>query len=297
MGARIGFSFEDPMVEAAVLWGRGSPRAALPAGGGDVALALQALFPGGSFVLYDPDEDRLAFAREKAAAAPDEALALCQTGEAEAIWRVFRAFVRELVAPEEVVKAALSGDSQAYGRITSHPAWPLAFEGALSDAVIGAVFGEGSRGPSGGWAGWIRAALEAGLAAPDASRNPWLHHVLLGAFPEGALPPWRALPPAPEHRFSYLRGGPGDVPDLDLCDLVVISGLFDGPSEDDLAVAGRVLSAKMRPNAVLLVRSVDPRATPEEAFDGFLFDAEWARSLHDSERGMVWGKVAVGVKR
>jgi len=318
-GLKFAVVREDPELELTVMRAREVRRVLLVASGGCTALTLPCVQPSIEVTAFDLNPRQLEHVREKAAAAaagelrrlnvddPDEA-GLSQCGEFEGLFRTLRQMMLTFVAPAAELDrffcvpaagaaTAASGPAERAAQVaawTSHRYWPALFESCFTDGLLHAMFGPAAtqHARPGSYPGYFRALFERGLRRDDAAHNPFLQHVLLGAYR-----------PADAPRFVRERGGRvpelvlgslPEVPDLDRFDLYSLSNVFDW-SDDALVVewAAR-LKAAARPGSVVLLRQLNNTRDLRRHFaPEFRFDDALGRSLQAADRSLFYNRVEV----
>ncbi len=316
---------EDPVVELSLLADvrRGASTAALLiASGGCTALTVAAARPDVALTLLDANPAQLALVERKRAAlaahAPgsaarrrtfgvdaDDAASLSGCGNFESLFRGLRAVLDDLVMPAAERRALLAGDGGA-GALTGNRYWPVAFEMFFSDAMLEAMFGPEAtqHADKGSYPAYFRRVVERALAGgaggAPARANPYLHHVLLGHYLDGALPAFlerMTCAQAEGARFNLVEGSVTRGPSFSAFDLVSLSNLFDWMSDDDVAATCARLAAESKPGAVVVLRQLNNRAPVERFFgDAFRFDDARAAALLARDRSMFYERLVVGTR-
>lgn len=266
---------EDPAVESELVRRAGAARVLLVASGGCTALALRARHPELRLVLADPNPHQLQLVRAKFEAletlqgpellrafnveTPDP-LGLCQRGRFEALFRALRDFLDAFVVRREELEAFFRGgahDTDAPARWFADPLWCVAFDLHFSDRLLHALFTRAATQHTepGSYPAYFRRAFEGLLLAPDAGRNRFLHHALLGTYLDlpGALPPY--LETRPRVADIELREGTVDAaPDLADFDLVGLSNVLDWMDQSACAGLAQRLTRGLRSGAWIVFR-------------------------------------------
>lgn len=314
--SRIKFAVvrEDPDVEHAIVRRVRAERVLVVASGGCTALTLAHREPAVRVTAFDLADGQLAHLEAKRAAVArgdlralsvgdDAPGALNQRGEFESLFRTLRRFVEEFVAPPEAMARYFDPATGAADReelVTGWLAsryWPVAFSLCFHDALLHAMFGPAAtqHAEPGSYPAYFRRAFERGLRREDGPRNPFLSHVLLGAYlPEHAPDYVRAgALPAPE----LVHGELGAVPDLARFDVVSLSNVFDW-SDDALAArwADR-LARELRPGAAVVVRQLNNRRDVRRFFgNAFAFDDALGGELLARDRSLFYERIEVGFR-
>jgi len=291
---------EDPEVECALVARFGCRRVRLVASGGCTALTLAGRFPELDLTAYDPNPAQIAHLREKLAnrdprahnVGDDAPSGLSARGNFETLWRGFRDFLRAFVATREEIDAVCAGGDP--GDLVAHPYWPAAFDTFFNDGLQRAMFGPKATqyARRGSYPGYFRAALERGLGRSDRAANPFLHHILLGAYRMDAPPPHlRAAPVAPIRLVVGPLEDPGDA------DLLHLSNILDWMDPPDVVRLGARLSAGLRPGAVLTWRQLNNERELAPLFPGIEFDDALGNALCAEDRSLFYSRIRVGVRR
>ena len=305
---------EDPNLEAELVE-RTAARAALTvASGGCTALTLCHRFPDLEVVAFDKSAAQLAHVREKARAVArfdlsalnagtDDPQGLGQRGEFEALFRVLRAFFRELITAPGELDAFFGGRPEVdrgamVDRWAASPFFAPAFEGCFADSVLGAMFGPAAtqHAEKGSYPGYFRRAFERGLRRGDAPENPFLQHVLLGRYVGRGTPDFvsagRLLSP------TLVEASLPDVRGLDRFGVVSLSNVFDW-SDDTLCEAwAAALLEHTRPGTAILIRQLNNERDVRRFFEpAFAFDDELGRSFLERDRSLFYNRFEVAFRR
>lgn len=304
---------EDPLVELGELFrlGKPDPSVLLVGSGGCTALAVQVAFPGARVLLVDPNPLQHALVEEKVRALADrvplsrfnvendEPEGLSERGNFEALFRQLRGFLREFVAPRAVIEAAVAGSAEHRAQLLDAPYWPVAFDLFFSDAMLVTTFGPAAvqHAEPGSYPRYFQRAVEAMLSELGPARNPFLHHLLLGAYGDRARPHFLRTTAPPRFSFQHLLGTLDEVADFGAYDLVHLSNVFDWCAPDGVRSLARRVAAELRPGAVVTVRQLNNRRPVEAAFPGVHFDLQRAELLAAAEMSFFYERVLVGEKR
>lgn len=294
---------------------RGRPAGAVVvASGGCTALTLASRFPDGEVTAFDLSPVQLAHARAKEDAILredwpalgldiEEPFSLLQCGSFEGLFRTLRKFVVEFVATRddmlrfftELREEASARRSLAEGWFAS-PYWPVAFELALHERLLHAMFGPEAtmHAAPGSYPSYFRAAFERALLSAAAARNPFLQHVLLGRYVAEDAPAYlgaKAFGP-----ITWIQGSLPDVPDLARYDVVSLSNVFDWSDDAVVASWAEALGATA-PGTTVLVRFLNNQRDVAPAFaPRFRRDDALSRSLLDADRSFFYERVEVFVR-
>jgi S-adenosylmethionine-diacylglycerol 3-amino-3-carboxypropyl transferase len=303
---------EDPDVEHALCLRTKAGRVLVVASGGCTALTLRHRLPGVAVTAFDFSAAQLAHVEEKQLAvargdlralsvgddAPD---ALNQRGEFESLFRTLRCFLEEMVMP----RAALARYFDAGTSLPDRQAlvqgwrasryWPVAFSLTFHDALLEAMFGPAAtqHAERGSYPGYFQRAFERGLLRDDGAANPFLAHVLLGAYLPDRAPDYvhagRALD------LSLVHGELPQVPDLGRYDLVSLSNVFDWSDDALVAHWGRTLRA-LRPGAAIVIRQLNNRRDVARLLPGFELDPTLGDDLLSRDRSLFYERILVGFR-
>lgn len=304
---------EDPRIELQCAERSTVRRALLCASGGDTALAFAQLRPDVALTLYDFNPEQLAHVRAKARAVQRGDLAalnvgdadpagLCQRGEFEALFRVLRTAILELVAPEPQVEryfdpATPVAEAHALARDwAASPYWPAVYAVAFNDPLLVAMFGPDAvqHARPGSYPGYFQGVFTRGLLDAAGPRNPFLQHVLLQRYLHADVPPH--LRSGVELDCEMVLGGVPDVPDLGRFDLVHLSNIFDWAPDAVAACWIEALRA-LRPGTVLTIRQLNNDKDRRPLLEPhFTLDEGLASGLLAQDRSLFYDRLLVAVR-
>ncbi|MCP3162500.1 DUF3419 family protein [Myxococcus qinghaiensis] len=298
---------EDPELEQELIE-RTRARALLTvASGGCTLLTLAWHNPSLELVGFDFNPRQLAHVREKAASlgtARMEEFGLNQRGEFEGLFRTLRHFLEEFVAPSRELATFFEPTTSTAERATlrdgwfASPYWPVAFQLAFADPFLHAMFGPAAtqHATPGSYPGYFQATFERGLRREDAHRNPYLQHVLLGAYrPEDRPEYLRAEAPLP---VTLVQGSLPDVPDLGRFDVVSLSNIFDWSDDTLVSEWATLLSREARPGCAVLLRQLNNQRDLRRFFSpAFVFDDALGKELQARDRSLFYERIEVGFRR
>jgi len=309
---------EDPDVEAALVRRGGVQHALLIASGGCTALTLKSLSPALRLTLLDANPAQLALVRRKVDALArasaeeraelfnvgrDDPRGLNGCGNFESLFRGLRGFLDEFVIERSDLLTRLEAGAppEAWADVFAHAYWPVAFELYFSDALLNAMFGRAAtqHAPPGSYPRYFREAIERGLQRPDARRNYFLHHILLGHYLDApdAQPRYLAHPPHAVD-LEYLERPIAQLTDVSRFDLVSLSNLFDWMSEAEAAEVARQLARGMKRGAWLVLRQLNHATDFQRLFaPEFAFDDAWASELLTADRSLFSSRLNIGAKQ
>jgi S-adenosylmethionine-diacylglycerol 3-amino-3-carboxypropyl transferase len=311
-GLKFAVVREDPQLEAQLIDRTGARRVLVVASGGCTALCLLAEDDAVEVTAFDLNPRQLEHVADKAASAAAGELArlnvddaaedgLNQCGEFEALFRLLRTMLAQFVArPGEIDGLFAAADDERRAIVdqwTTHRYWPALFASCFADGLLHAMFGSAAtqHARPGSYPGYFQGAFERGLRRDDAARNPFLQHVLRGAYRAADAPAYtRARTARPP---ELILGGLERVPDLERFDLYSLSNVFDW-SDDALVVdwAGRLKRAARPGSAVLLRQLNNERDLRRHFTPEFRFDDRLGRELHARDRSLFYNRVEVGFR-
>ena len=310
MPVRLGLKFavvrEDPELEAQLIRSEGVRRALVVASGGCTALSLLAELPALEVTAFDLNPRQLEQVRDKAAAAAEGQLArlnigdadergLNQSGEFEGLFRTLRRMLREFVIGDGELERFFAGEAALADAWISHRYWPGCFAACFSDGLLHAMFGPAAtqHAVPGSYPGYFADVFARGLRRDDAARNPFLQHVLLGAYRAEDAPVY-----ARDRRGrmpELILGGLDAVAELERFDLFSLSNVFDW-SDDALVAdwAGRLKKAA-RPGSIVLLRQLNNTRDLRRHFaPEFVFDDALGVALQARDRSLFYNRIEVG---
>lgn len=301
---------EDPEIESALVERLGAKAALLVASGGCTALSLAHRFAALEVAAFDLNPKQLAHVEEKVEAVARGELGrlnvedpsaggLNQRGEFEALFRILRQALTELVAPVEEWRAYFLDDNDRAARIarlTGSRYWPAAFAVAFNDPLLHAMFGREAtqHATPGSYPGYFQRAFERGLLREDGPRNPFLQHVLLGCYLGADAPDYlraaRRLP------VELTLGSLLEVKRLDRFQLFSLSNVFDWSEDALVASWGARLGKEARPGAAVVIRQLNNRRDVRRHFPEFRFDSALGEALHARDRSLFYERIEVGFR-
>jgi len=306
---------EDPEVELQVCALVRARAAVLVASGGCTALTLAHRAPGLRVTAFDLNPRQLAHVRAKQQAivrgdlaalnvGDDSPDGLNQRGAFEGLFRTLRRFVEEFVAPPLELARFFSPDTppseraELLDRWTASSYWPVAFELALHDSLLHAMFGPAAtqHAEPGSYPGYFRRAFERGLRRDDAPSNPFLRHVWLGSYAAEHAPAYVTARRSLD--VELLEGSLLDVPDLGRFDVFSLSNVFDW--SDDALVAGwaDALRRGARPGSAVVMRQLNNGRDLRRFFEpDFAFDDALGEELRVRDRSLFYERIEVAVRR
>jgi S-adenosylmethionine-diacylglycerol 3-amino-3-carboxypropyl transferase len=308
---------EDPEIEARLIREHDLRSALLIASGGCTAFSLLSEFPGLELTLLDANPAQLALVREKArllrdSPAPlpgelrrrfgvgtDDPAALTAGGNFESLFRGLRRFIHEfMLAPAELERlVGEAGPADRLEALFAHKYWPVAFALYFSDPILGAMFGPAAtqHAPPGSYPAYFRQALERGLRRPDAHRNYFLHHILLGRYldRDDCLPRYLAQPPR-RLEFREIEAGIEELADPERHELISLSNLFDWLDETAVARVAALLRERMRPGSWVVFRQLNHAKDFRRHFGGdFTFASELESELWSADRSLFYARLNI----
>jgi S-adenosylmethionine-diacylglycerol 3-amino-3-carboxypropyl transferase len=306
---------EDPNLEAELVQRVSAKSALVVASGGCTALTLVHRFPALRVTAFDLHPGALAHLQAKRDAVRRQDLAalnvqdtsaagLNQKGEFEGLFRVLRHFIEEFVAPQSAITRVLDEATPSAERLAearrwfTSRYWPVAFSTAFHEPFLNAMFGPAAtqHAEKGSYPAYFQRAFERGLLREDAPRNPFLHHVLRGAYGGSAVPDY--IHAARDLPVTLVQGSLLEVPDLDQFDLFSLSNVFDW-SEDELVDAwARALRAKARPGSAVLIRKLNNERDVRRFFGAdFVWDDALGTDFVGRDRSLFYSRIEVAFRR
>lgn len=309
---------EDPRLESDLVHERRPRRVLLVASGGCTALHLRARFPQLALTLVDSNPAQLAHVQHKLdalacdtrrpAAAPalwnigePDPEGLHERGNFERLFRLFRGMLDLFVLPAEQRRQLCSDPTADCHALLEHRYWRAAFSCTFGDEVLQAMFGPAAtqHAPHGSYPDYFRRRLEAGLAAPDRTTNPWLHHVLLGHYltDPHAWPPFLREPPRELRPFEVIAGDLAAVPSFAPFDLVSLSNVLDWTDDAGCRALARRLGDELCSGAAVLWRQLnDPRPLAALFAPRIVCDPARDAQLPARERSLFYDQVHLGLR-
>jgi S-adenosylmethionine-diacylglycerol 3-amino-3-carboxypropyl transferase len=301
---------EDPELEARLVERTGASAVLVVASGGCTALTLAARYPGLQVTAFDLSPLQLQHVREKARAqgdlyalnvGDDDPRGLNQRGHFEGLFRVLRRFVSELVAPATEIEAFFTAEAEPRAELLARwlasAYWPAAFAACFNDVLLHAMFGPAAtqHAAPGSYPGYFQRAFERGLGRPDAARNPFLQHVLLGRYLAPDAPAYTRA--APARLPELVLGSLPDVPGLERFDVYSLSNVLDWSDHATAARWAAALAAHARPGSAVLVRKLNNDRDVRRFFaPAFRFDDALGRALQEADRSLFYDRIEVAFR-
>ena len=306
---------EDPDIEHALCLRAKAARVLVVASGGCTALTLAHREPRLEVTAFDVAEGQLAHVEAKREAVArgdlrslnvgdDSREGLNQCGEFDSLFRILRRFIEEMVAPASDLAMYFAGSTttperaKAVERWVASPYWPAAFSLSFHDALLHAMFGPAAtqHAEPGSYPAYFQRAFERGLRREDGARNPFLSHVLLGAYLPGHAPDYVR---AARSLDVKLHLGPlPDVPDLGRFDVVSLSNVFDWSGDALVADWARVLARALRPGALVVLRQLNNRRDVRRFFaEAFDFDDAGSEDRVARDRSLFYERIEVASRK
>jgi S-adenosylmethionine-diacylglycerol 3-amino-3-carboxypropyl transferase len=305
---------EDPEIEAQLVTRTRAEAVLLVASGGCTALTLAHRFRALHVAAFDMNPSQLEHTRRKAEAAARGELAslnvevprpdgINQRGEFEKLFRVLKAALEELVAPGVELAgyfapATPAGErTEMVERWVASPYWAAAFAVAFNDPLLHAMFGRAAtqHATPGSYPGYFQDVFERGLRRSDGPRNPFLQHVLLGAYRGADAPSYvhaRAVP-----SLELVEGSLGDVPRLERFGVYSLSNVFDWSDDGLVAKWAGLLAERARPGAAVVIRQLNNDRDVRRHFAAaFVFDDALGEELLAGDRSLFYNRVEVGFR-
>lgn len=302
---------EDPAVEHALCRRKGAEHVLVVASGGCTALTLAHREPALKVTAFDLARGQLEHLERKRGAVArgdlralnvgdDSPGGLNQRGEFESLFRTLRRFVEEMVAPSTELRRYFDAATPHVARMSllerwfASRYWPVAFSLAFHDAFLHAMFGPEAtqHAESGSYPGYFQRAFERGLRRADGPGNPFLAHVLLGAYLDAHAPDYVRggdLPPV-----ELVEGQLLDVPRLERFDVVSLSNVFDWSDDALVALWAERLASTLRPGALVVMRQLNNRRDVRRFFgDAFAFDDALGDDLLARDRSHFYERILV----
>lgn len=305
---------EDPQIEMDIVEEFRLTRATLIGSGGCTAFCLKSLNPKIEIALIEPNPAQIGLIREKIerlknsegnelfekfGVGKSNENSLIECGNFESLFRQFRLFIFEFIAPETEFKNSLAKNSPQFWRaVFAHSYWKVAFELFFSDAFLTAMFTKSAiqHAPQNSYPRYFQTVFERGLTREDAPQNYFLHHIFLGRYlnDAAALPYYLVNLPA-NLDFEFFNGFAQDFRAFKGRQLVHFSNIFDWC---DKAVVTEIInsaSANLEKGSVVTLRQLNNDKDYRGIFGrGF----EWlpAGKIIEKDRSLFYSKIEIGRK-
>lgn len=309
---------EDPEVEAALL-----PAIAPDAGilligsGGCTALTLAQRAPRAAVTLLEPNDNQIRLIQDKTRAVfelsgdarnsafsigAENRKAFTSCGNFESLFRSLRNFIHEFVADLSEWESFFAGEAAPdfLQTVFQSKYWKVAFDLFFSDSVLVAMFTESAiqHAAKNSYPGYFRNVLEIGLRREDASKNYFLHHILLGFYldRDSCLPSYLTAA-ATQPEFTFHKVFAQDAPTYSNFALMSFSNIFDWMPDEAVAhVAGR-LRQEAKPQSIVIFRQLNNFKDYRPLFgSSFVFDEQLAAELAAKDRSLFYSKLCIARK-
>jgi len=311
---------EDPLLPLKAIRQRCQSRSRLLliASGGCTALTIGCALPDSSMILIDKNPAQLQLVQRKLTCLQGESplefkskfnigyenpSGLNESGNFESLFRGFRKFIHDLVAPYEELKYFFESSGlrkQFAAKIFSNKYWPVAFEMFFSDSLLNAIFGPDAtqHAEKGSYPEYFRACLERGLSRDDVSINYFLHHIFLGHYLDNAasLPPYLNSTPRKLDMSLHLGSIEDMRESIHEFDFIDLSNIFDWMCAPDVKRIAGILSGNMKRHAVLMFRQLNNHSRIQEYFSSISFDEDFGEKLLSQDRSLFYCKINIGIK-
>lgn len=293
---------EDPRLEARLIERFGLQSAVVVASGGCTALTLARRHPTLKITAFDANPVQLEHCQRKQAERDPRRLnvgdadpeGLNQRGVFEGLFRVLRGALVEFVTRPADIERFFDGATHLADVWRAHPYWPTAFALAFGDPLLLTMFGPAAlqHAPPGSYPSYFQGVFERGLAAPDATRNPFLQHVLLGAYRAEDAPAYIG---GIGGEVTWMPGGLLDAPTD--AGLYALSNIFDWSDDALVSAWAEHLKARAQPGTVVLLRQLNNTRDLRRFFTpAFTFDDALGAALHAQDRSLFYNRIEVGVR-
>ena len=306
---------EDPEAEALLCSRVGAKAVLVVASGGCTALTLSHRFPALSVTAFDINPAQLTHVRDKRDAVARGDLralnvgdaapqALNQRGYFEGLFRTLRGVLAEFVTSEEELRrffdsATTSDERRAMlDRWRGSTYWPVAFSLAFHDSLLHAMFGPAAtqHAAPGSYPGYFQRVFERGLARSDAAVNPFLRHVLVGAYDPAHAPDY--VHAGRQLEVDLCEATLPDVPNLARFDLFSLSNVFDWSDDALVDTWVSALRTHARSGGAVLLRQLNNQRDLRRFFGAdFTFDDALGAELTARDRSLFYDRVEVAFRR
>lgn len=306
---------EDSLIEARVTAQTGARAVLLVASGGCTALTLAQQFPSLHVAAFDFNPLQLEHTQKKAEAAARGDLdslnvgqacvdGLNQCGEFEGLFRVLKAALDEFVIPGPELSAYFDPATRAERRAamaagwTASRYWSAAFAVAFNDPLLHAMFGRDAtqHAEPGSYPRYFERVFARGLERHDGWRNPFLQHVLCGAYRAEDAPPYVNARRVPE--VELIRGSLPDVPRLERFQVYSLSNIFDWSDDSVVKSWAGLLTQHAPPRSAVIIRQLNNNRDVRSHFEpAFVFDDRLGAELLAADRSLFYNHIEVGFRR
>lgn len=307
---------EDPIVEQRVIEMKQPQKVLMIASGGCTALSLKMTFPSVSFTLFDFNPQQIQLVQGKISALPiaddaqfkhifniglDSRESLNGCGQFESLFRSFRQFINEFVAPENKLKEMFVESNQAkieaiQSSIFGNKYWPVSFDLFFSDSLLVSMFGEAAiqHAKPGSYPRYFQKQLERGLKAEECQTNYFLHHIFLGYYLDSheCWPAYLRLRKSPLE-FNFFNMDLMTIPNISDFQLISLSNIFDWMDEKDVHLHLSYLRDHLKPGSIIIYRQLNNEKQYTKNIDGLIDHSDWGTELKELDRSLFYNKINI----
>lgn len=301
---------EDPQIEMYIIEKFRLARATLIGSGGCTAFCLKSLVPDLQITLIEPNPAQIKLIKQKSkslaksetekfgiGAASESDFIEC--GNFESLFRQFRLFICEFIAPEAEIENGFTNYSEHFWReVFKHNYWKVAFELFFSDALLTAMFTDAAirHAAKNSYPKYFRQVLEKGLLREDTAQNYFLHHIFLGHYldDEAALPFYLTKPSA-NFDFEFFNGFAQDFRGYGGKQLVHFSNVFDWCDEKTVRQIAKSAAENLETGSVVTFRQLNNDKNYRPFFGA---DFRWlaTEKIVENDRSLFYSKIEIGEK-
>ena len=232
---------------------------------------------------------------------------ICQDGNFESLFRLFRKFIYEFCLDyrelKKFFKNKIQNKSQFLDSLFTSKYWPIAFELFFSDSLLQAMFGKDATqyAEKGSYPDYFRKVIEYGLKREDANSNYFLHHILLGHYIDSldSLPDFLSKDTqGVDFDFKYFEGVIEQYDHLNQHDFIQLSNIFDWMSPEITDKVLSKLTSEMKPGAFLLIRKLNNQTDLKSKLrTNFIFHEGLENKLLSKDRSLFYSELIIAEKK
>jgi S-adenosylmethionine-diacylglycerol 3-amino-3-carboxypropyl transferase len=307
---------EDPIVEQRIIHIKQPQNVLMIASGGCTALSLKATFPSVSFSLFDFNTQQIQLVQRKISAlsitdnaqfkrvfniGQDSRQSLNGCGQFESLFRSFRQFIHEFVAPENKLKEMFMGLNQTEtevirSSIFENKYWPVSFDMFFSDSLLVSLFAEAAiqHAKPGSYPRYFQERLEQGLRAKDYQMNYFLHHIFLGYYldDQERWPTYLQLRKSPLE-FDFFNMSLMTIPNVSGFQLISLSNIFDWMDEKDVHRHLSYLRDHLQTGSIIIFRQLNNDKKYIQSIDGLIDHPGWENELKELDQSLFYNKIKI----
>lgn len=301
---------EDAQIEMDLIENFRLTRATLIGSGGCTAFCLKSLVPNLQITLIEPNPAQIELIKEKIdllengeigkfGIGVEDENSLIECGNFESLFRQFRHFIYEFIAPKnEILNGFTAYSENFWKQIFENKYWNVAFELFFSDAILVAMFTESAvqHAPKNSYPRYFRMVLEKGLLRETAPRNYFLHHIFLGHYlNEKSAQPFYLTNLPENFDFEFFSDFAQNFRGFEGKQLIHFSNIFDWCEEESVGQIIKSAAENLEKGSVVIFRQLNNDKNYRPFFGA---DFRWLETekIVENDRSLFYSKIEIGEK-